>query len=123
LTEKTIKMKLNKVTLEKSFKVIPAPVRLQRRRTKGFKLISPNGLENIYVGRGTKWGNPYLIKKESDRGISLENYEKAIESKLKADPNFLDELKGKNLVCWCGKDVECHADILLELANKNRWKE
>lgn len=28
------------------------------------------------------------------------------------------ELKGKNLACFCNLDKMCHADILLELANK-----
>ena len=28
------------------------------------------------------------------------------------------ELRGKNLACWCRLDQNCHADVLLELANK-----
>ena len=30
----------------------------------------------------------------------------------------LEELRGNNLYCFCGKDDKCHADVLLELANK-----
>jgi hypothetical protein len=30
----------------------------------------------------------------------------------------LSELRGKNLACWCRLDQSCHADVLLELANK-----
>jgi hypothetical protein len=30
----------------------------------------------------------------------------------------LYKLKGKNLACWCRLDQPCHADVLLELANK-----
>ncbi len=30
----------------------------------------------------------------------------------------LSELRGKNLACWCPLDQPCHADVLLELANK-----
>ena len=29
----------------------------------------------------------------------------------------LDELRGRDLVCWCPLDQPCHADSLLELAN------
>jgi len=29
-----------------------------------------------------------------------------------------DHLRGKNLACWCALDQPCHADVLLELANK-----
>ena len=40
------------------------PVRIQSKRTKGFNLqdASPNGLPVVYVGRPTKWGNPYCSK-------------------------------------------------------------
>lgn len=30
----------------------------------------------------------------------------------------LENLRGKNLACWCRADKPCHADILLELANQ-----
>ena len=29
------------------------------------------------------------------------------------------ELRGKNLACWCPLDAPCHADVLLELANRD----
>lgn len=35
------------------------PIRIQRSRQH--KQISPNGLEIIYVGRPTKWGNPFIV--------------------------------------------------------------
>jgi hypothetical protein len=28
------------------------------------------------------------------------------------------ELKGWNLMCWCRQDEPCHADVLLEVANR-----
>jgi len=34
----------------------------------------------------------------------------------------LEELRGKNLACWCPLDKPCHADILLELANGSLTK-
>jgi len=40
------------------------------------------------------------------------------------DKNFghLDicELRGKNLMCWCEIGAPCHADVLLEIANRDR---
>lgn len=33
------------------------------------------------------------------------------------DRPALDELRGKDLACWCPLDQPCHADVLLELAN------
>jgi len=31
------------------------------------------------------------------------------------------ELRGKDLVCWCKLSQECHADLLLEIANEEGW--
>lgn len=33
------------------------------------------------------------------------------------DADILEELRGKNLACWCPLDQPCHGDVLLELAN------
>lgn len=33
-------------------------------------------------------------------------------------PPSLEPLRGKNLACWCKPDARCHADVLLELANR-----
>ncbi len=71
---------------------------------------------DVYIGRPSKWGNPFRIKKESDRKASIEKYRKWImkQPKLLAQ---LRELKGKTLGCWC-KPKLCHGDILVELVNK-----
>ncbi len=39
------------------------PVRIQRRRAKGWRMqdASPNGLPVVYVGRPTIWGNPFVV--------------------------------------------------------------
>ena len=42
------------------------PIRLQRKRTKGYKLKADNGLPIVYVGRGSVWGNPFRVVKYSD---------------------------------------------------------
>jgi len=76
----------------------------------------------VYVGRPTKWGNPYEIGavfagKVLTREDCVFLFRAYAERKLKTEPHWLDELKGKNLVCWC-KPLNCHADVLMELANK-----
>lgn len=70
----------------------------------------------VYVGRPTKWGNPFHLFEESNRDDVVMKYRLWLigESNLIKD---LHELKGKDLVCWCAPE-RCHADILLELANK-----
>lgn len=108
--------------------------RIQRKRTKGWKM--PEG--TIYVGRPTKWGNPYkvgdTVKNLMGKEFIIEDTQEAVNCYknlflIRLNPGFifgqslmlhadLSELKGKDLACWCRLDKPCHADILLELANK-----
>lgn len=92
------------------------PKRVQRKRTKGWRMP-----ENaVYVGRPTKWGNPYKISlfitniNESPRETAIRQYEDWLKKRLVEDPHFLDELKGKDLACWCPLDKPCHVDVLLK---------
>lgn len=66
----------------------------------------------VYVGRPSKWGNPYDTAEEFRMFIclSIEGGNLAYWAEK--------ELRGKNLACWCRLDQPCHADILLEIANK-----
>lgn len=102
-----------------------APHRVQRKRIKGWRMPE----NTVYVGRPTKWGNPYKISgKPGDFGyatnsaIVLNNYENYIKYHVTFDPDFpaesFSELRGKNLACFCPLDQPCHADILLRLANE-----
>lgn len=107
------------------------PVRIQRQRTKGWRM-PPN---TVYVGRPGKWGNPYktgdykhtcFISGEEtvlfrDADDVVEEYREHIEAMVYcyADPRYpIEELRGKDLACWCALDQPCHADVLLEIANK-----
>ena len=82
----------------------------------------------IYIGRGSKWGNPYKIGdtyniiKSLDAEWACRLYHSDIEKRSMALPfvkeEIIKELRGKNLACWCGLDETCHADILLEIANQ-----
>ena len=72
---------------------------------------------DIYIGRPSKWGNPFTIGKDGTREEVIEKYKVYISNKpdLRAS---LDELKGKVLGCWC-KPKPCHGDVLAELCNEN----
>lgn len=70
---------------------------------------------DVYVGRGSKWGNPFVIGKDGTRKEVIKKYKKWLLN----NPSLLKdlpELKGKILGCWCFPK-ECHGDILAELAN------
>jgi hypothetical protein len=72
----------------------------------------------VYVGRPSKWGNPFVVGKDGSREEVLKKFRDYIlTSELMGD---IHELQGKDLVCWCSP-LDCHADILRELANKNSF--
>lgn len=69
----------------------------------------------IYIGRGSKWGNPFKIGVHGSREEVIMKYAEW----LLTQPELLDalpELRGQNLGCYCAPEP-CHGDILLELAN------
>jgi len=68
----------------------------------------------IYIGRPSKWGNPYIIGKDGTRDEVIAKYK--LHLLMSGLVNEVEELKGKDLVCWCAPEA-CHGDILLELAN------
>jgi hypothetical protein len=78
---------------------------------------------DVYIGRPSKWGNPFSHKKGTLAKFQVGSIIEAVESYrawLKMQPELmaaLPELKGKRLGCWC-KPGPCHGDILAELANK-----
>lgn len=107
--------------------------RIQRRRTKGWRMPEVA----VYVGRGSKWGNPYMARQCYDPALwtvfsrlSGDGVGPAFRSRreavIEAMRRFrkhaarfdLAPLHGKDLACWCRLDQPCHADVLLELANK-----
>ena len=92
------------------------PKRIQRKRTKGWRM--PEGV--VYVGRGSKWGNPFRIEDMTeptpDKRFNAVLAFKA--SILKRHEEIKNDLRGKDITCWCGLAQSCHADVLLEIANK-----
>ena len=95
------------------------PKRIQRKRTKGWRMPK----NTVYAGRPTKWGNQYREGEFSYNRfpVSVEQaiafYKEHIENNC-LETVIKKELKGKNLCCWCPLDQPCHADVLLEIANK-----
>jgi hypothetical protein len=78
---------------------------------------------DVYIGRPSKWGNPFshlqgtLAKfKVATREEAIEKYVEWIQGQDALLADIKSELKGKVLGCWC-KPKDCHGDILLELAN------
>jgi hypothetical protein len=112
------------------------PERIQRQRTKGWKM-PPN---TVYVGRPGWLGNPFPVDVYGRSGavdrfrrlmglnggmstleMSQSSTCHARDVSLVTVKNWIKDqlpsLKGKNLACWCKPGEPCHADVLLELAN------
>lgn len=114
------------------------PVRVQRKRTKGWRM--PDNA--VYVGHSSIWGNPYSIEREGKItwhlygfGVYLSSFTSrtGMEARTEAvrrlqmlmvkdrapwdEEMIRSELAGRNLVCWCPLDQPCHSDVLLEIAN------
>lgn len=68
---------------------------------------------DVYIGRGSKWGNPFIIPKHGNRMQVIDLYEKYIRKKPELI-NALPELAGKILGCFCAPKP-CHGDILIKL--------
>ena len=67
---------------------------------------------DVYIGRGSKWGNPFRMKSENQRGEVIEKYEEYARQKFSKDE--LAVLVVKRLGCFC-KPRKCHGDILVKL--------
>lgn len=92
--------------------------RIQRSRRKGSRLPP----STICVDRSNKkYGNPFRMQDGYSREEAIAHYRAWIEDKIRADPHYVDDLRGADyLACFCRQDQlkelvsRCHADILLE---------
>jgi len=96
------------------------PKRIQRKRERGWRL--PDNA--VVVTRPTKWGNPFLDdKRYPNLAVDLFRLwltgddDCGMSQRKAAILGSLDELRGKDICCWCSLDRPCHGDVLLDLAN------
>lgn len=117
-----------------------SPQRIQLRRTKGWR--KPEGA--IVVARPSMWGNPFTVRpgecggwllsvggawlfvtpvrewhatKISAAASAVAHYRREID-RVQYRDFVRSQLADRDLCCWCPLDAPCHADVLLELANR-----
>jgi uncharacterized protein YfaA (DUF2138 family) len=101
------------------------PIRIQRKRTKGWKMPK----NTVYVGRPSKFGNPFVVGKlPQGDWAGIVAFPVTVEQAVGLYRRYFaetwrmgviqEELRGKNLACWCEPSKPCHADVLLEIANQ-----
>ena len=117
---------------------VPHRLRVQRRRVKGEPGM-PEGA--VYVGRPSRFGNPFAVSRSLDIGYQFTSdlharrfvvtcfaewltdprqdhwSGPAADQRRAAILDSLREIRGKRLACWCPLDRPCHADVLAVLAN------
>ncbi|MBE5453448.1 hypothetical protein E3G52_000312 [Mycobacteroides abscessus] len=134
-------------TLEGQIQGHTWPVRIQLRRTAGFRLreLSPDA---IVVSRPSRWGNPFVVvpagtepglfggrervwtvegpgrffqgtgPREWAAAYAVRLYRTWLRGSMKRIEDLVPLLRGHDLACWCPLAFPCHADVLLELANQ-----
>jgi hypothetical protein len=114
------------------------PRRIQLRRTKGWRIPA----NTVVVARPSKWGNPFHISKAAEKEyangdpfLQMMDAQHGVVTTSDAAVHYFrrylrtatgrqlcrqakTELRGKNLACWCKPGAPCHADVLLEVANR-----
>jgi hypothetical protein len=75
---------------------------------------------DVYIGRPSRWGNPYVIGRDGTREEVIAKHRAALELRMRFDPSLratiIAELGGKRLGCHCAPSP-CHGDFLAEVAN------
>ena len=133
--------------VESRSSIVAHRLRIQRKRTKGFKLP----LGTVCVTRPSKWGNPFTVAAALGSGCADTKEEAAkicmiaFQNWLIYDPrvawrladfrlhneewarkrdwilDHLNELEGRNVACYCSLLTPCHGDVLAELANPRSY--
>ena len=86
---------------------------------------------DVYIGRGSKWGNPFRMKSENQRGEVIEKYEDYARQKFSKDE--LAVLVGKRLGCFCkpgwnksrgvNDEIRWAVDAGMKIVFHTKWKD
>ncbi len=93
------------------------PIRIRLSRTKGWRMPE----NTVVVARPSKWGNPFKVGEDVPGmpGEPMDATDACHYFRLFTVEGLdLAPLRGKNLACWCALDAPCHADVLLDWANR-----
>jgi hypothetical protein len=73
----------------------------------------------VSVCRPGKWGNPYKVGEYGSAESCVKLFTDDLlhpNTRLGFDFEEIEQLRGKNLACFCAPGSPCHADVLLRLA-------
>lgn len=67
-----------------------------------------------YIGRGSIYGNPFVIGPDGERMVVIAKFKAYAEWRLSKEPEWLEPLRGKDLACYCAPQA-CHGDVIIAL--------
>ncbi len=76
-----------------------------------------NATKGTYIGRPSKWGNPFVIGPDGSRADVVRKFEEYLRSNPLLMEAAKKELRGKDLICFCAP-LACHGDVLSRIANE-----
>ena len=115
-------------TLESPSSHPTTPRRIRLSRAKGWRL--PEGAVNC--SRPGPLGNPFKVGRDGTREECVRLYRTLLSGLVVFGPgattdeqvdalNYLvdhrEELRGRDLSCWCALDGPCHAEVILKAVN------
>lgn len=77
---------------------------------------------DVYVGRGTPWGNPFHVGTQDgqfDRKDAIEKFKEHFEKNMLSNESIyrgMLGLRGKKIACHC-KPLACHGDVIASYLN------
>ena len=77
--------------------------------------VAPAG--SVAIGRGTVWGNPFLIGADGDRDTVISKFYHYAKWRLEREPEWLEPLVGKDLACYCSPNP-CHGNAIIGLLSE-----
>lgn len=94
------------------------------RKTTLINIHHGNDKRYVYIGRGSAFGNPYVIGEDGTREEVIEKYKKWFNKRIR-NRNFLNQvlaLRGKVLGCYC-VPAPCHGNVIIDFLNNHKEDE
>lgn len=82
--------------------------------------VDKNNKHDVFIGRPSKYGNPFIIGVDGTKKEVIAKFEEHMRSHPQLQ-NYLEELDGKVIACWCRADESCHGDVYVKLLQERNF--
>ena len=81
--------------------------------------VQGHGASAKVIGRGTVWGNPFIIGADGDRDTVIAKFYHYAKWRLEREPEWLEPLRGWDLACYCAPQA-CHGNAIIMLLEETK---